>query len=616
MQHPETVDKNARILIVDDEASIRLTFEMFLAREGYGPITTASTFEEALLAIRDHEFDLIISDIVLEGARGTDLLRKIREAGLQCPVVMVTGFPNLDSAAEALRYGAFDYVSKPVNKETLLRFVRNALRHWELEKEKKQLIRENERYKRYMEAIFSSVRDAIVTIDNDLNIVQLNNTAKNWMGYDESNPFTNIKSLPEDMGKSCLQEAIQALKNQKEVRDHHFECRQADNNIRMISLNASPLQDEQDEFSGVVIVARDITLPELDKNSIIRNQFHGYVGSSQVMQSVYKLIENVGKVDTAVLITGESGTGKELAAEALHAESPRRDMSLIKVDCAAISEDLLESELFGHKKGAFTGADRDRPGRLLQADHGTLFLDEIGDISPRMQLRLLRFLQEKTFTPVGQDTPIKVDVRVIAATNVNLIEKVRAGNFREDLYYRLKVVEINLPPLRDRKGGIPLLAYHFLSMFRDQLKRNIHGISDQAMKALSCYYWPGNVRELRHMIERACVLCEGPIISLKHFPEEILSQQMQQNTIADLTSDHTSEQAPQSTTVVNTSLLLPYISEKDELIDALKRARGNKSKAARMLNVDRSTLYRKMQRLGIQEDEFMEHSVQNTPSKI
>jgi len=201
MQHPETVDKNARILIVDDEASIRLTFEMFLAREGYGPITTASTFDEALLAIRDHEFDLIISDIVLEGARGTDLLRKIREAGLQCPVVMVTGFPNLDSAAEALRYGAFDYVSKPVNKETLLRFVRNALRHWELEKEKKQLIRENERYKRYMEAIFSSVRDAIVTIDNDLNIVQLNNTAKNWMGYDESNPFTNIKSLPEDMGK-------------------------------------------------------------------------------------------------------------------------------------------------------------------------------------------------------------------------------------------------------------------------------------------------------------------------------------------------------------------------------------------------------------------------------
>ncbi len=615
MQHLETVDKNASILIVDDEASIRLTFEMFLAREGYGPVTTAATIEEALLAIHEHEFDLIISDIVLEGARGTDLLRKIRETGIQCPVVMITGFPNLDSAAEAVRYGAFDYISKPVNKETLLRFVRQALQHWELEKERKTLIKENEKYKRYLEAIFSSVRDAIITIDNDMNIIQINNTAKNWLGYNEGNPPTNIKSIREEMGQACLQDALQVLKNRKEVREHQIECRKADGNIRIISLNASPLQDGQDEFSGVVIVARDITLPEPDEGGI-RNQFHGYVGSSQVMQSVYKLIENVGKVDTAVLITGESGTGKELAAEALHAESPRRDMPLIKVDCAAITEDLLESELFGHKKGAFTGADRDRPGRLLQADHGTLFLDEIGDISPRMQLRLLRFLQEKTFTPVGQDTPIKVDVRVIAATNVNLIEKVRAGNFREDLYYRLKVVEINLPPLRDRKGGIPILSYHFLSLFRDELKRNIHGISDQAMNALSRYSWPGNVRELRHVMERACVLCEGPTISLEHFPEEILSQQMLQQTIPALTAPESSQNAPQNITAVNANPLPPYISEKDELIDALKRARGNKSKAARMLNVDRSTLYRKMQRLDIQEDEFKENPAQNTSPEI
>lgn len=600
MQHSETVDKNARILIVDDEASIRLTFEMFLAREGYGPITTASTFDEALLAIQDHEFDLIISDIVLEGARGTDLLRKIRETGIQCPVVMITGFPNLDSAAEAVRYGAFDYISKPVNKETLLRFVRQALLHWELEKERTQLIKENEKYKRYLEAIFSSVRDAIITLDNDMNIIQINNTAKNWLAYNEASPVTNIKAIPEEMGRICLQDALQVLKNRKEVREHQVECHKTDGNIRIISLTASPLQDGQDEFSGVVIVARDITLPEPAESRGVRNRFHGYVGSSQVMQGVYKLIENVGKVDTAVLITGESGTGKELAAEALHMESPRRDMPLVKVDCAAISEDLLESELFGHKKGAFTGADRDRPGRLLQADHGTLFLDEIGDISPRMQLRLLRFLQEKTFTPVGQDTPIKVDVRVIAATNVNLIEKVRAGNFREDLYYRLKVVEIKLPPLRDRKGGIPLLAYHFISLFRDQLKRNIHGISDQAMSTLSSYSWPGNVRELRHVIERACVLCEGPTISLEHFPEEIRTQQqVLQESIPALIP-------PETTQRIIALAASPYVSEKDELIDALKRARGNKSKAARLLNVDRSTLYRKIERLEIQPDDFTE----------
>ena len=604
MQQNETVNKEARILIVDDEASIRLTFEMFLAREGYNLVTTAATIEEALIAIHGKTFDLIISDIVLEGARGTDLLRKIRETGIKCPVVMITGFPNLDSAAEAVRYGAFDYISKPVNKETLLRFVRQALQHWELEKEKKQLIKENEKYKRYLEAIFSSVRDAIITLDNDMNIIHINNTAKNWLAYNEANPPTSIRSISEEMGKICLQDALQVLKSRKEVREHQIEYRKADGNIRIISLNASPLQDEQDEFSGVVIVARDITLPEPAESKGLRNRFHGYVGSSQVMQGVYKLIENVGKVDTAVLITGESGTGKELAAEALHLESPRRDMPLIKVDCAAISEDLLESELFGHKKGAFTGADRDRPGRLLQADHGTLFLDEIGDISPRMQLRLLRFLQEKTFTPVGQDTPIKVDVRVIAATNVNLIEKVRAGNFREDLYYRLKVVEIKLPPLRDRKGGIPILAYHFLSLFRDQLKRNIHGISDQAMNALSQYSWPGNVRELRHVMERACVLCEGSTISLEHFPEEIRMRQMFQEATPLLTPPDSSSGALQGTNAVKSSHFPPYISEKDEIIDALKRARGNKSRAARLLNIDRSTLYRKMQRHEIQPDDF------------
>ncbi len=603
MQNDEIVDKNARILIVDDEASIRLTFEMFLARDGYGPITTAATIEEALVAIQTQEFDLIISDIVLEGARGTDLLRKIRKTGILCPVVMITGFPNLDSAAEAVRYGAFDYISKPVNKETLLRFVRQALQHWELEKEKKQLLKENEKYKRYLEAILSSVRDAIITIDNDMNIIQLNDTARNWLAYDEDNPPTNIKALPDEMGRTCLQDALQVLNNRKEVREHQIECRKADGNIRIISLNAAPLQDGQDEFSGIVIVARDITLPTPDEISDIRNRFHGYIGSSQVMQGVYKLIENVGKVDTAVLITGESGTGKELAAEALHAESPRKDMPLIKVDCAAIPEDLLESELFGHKKGAFTGADRDRPGRLLQADHGTLFLDEIGDISPRMQLRLLRFLQEKTFTPVGQDTPVKVDVRVIAATNVNFIEKVRAGIFREDLYYRLKVVEIRLPPLRDRQGEIPMLAYHFLSLFRDQLKRNILGISDQAMNTLALYPWPGNVRELSHVMERACVLCEGSTISLEHFPDEIRSQQMFQKTIPALTPAE-SLKGRQDTTAMNASTNSPYISEKDELIDALRRARGNKSKAARMLNIDRSTLYRKMQRQGIEPDEF------------
>lgn len=585
-------EKDTHILIVDDEASIRLTFEMFLAREGYGPITTASTLDEALAAIKSQTFDLIISDIVLEGEKGTDLLCKIREAGIECPVVMVTGFPNLDTASEAVRYGAFDYISKPVNKETLLKFVRQALKHWKLENEKKNLLQENEKFKRYLEAIFSSVRDAIITIDNEMNIVQLNDTAKQWLLFkDTDTNQLRLESQQSEMGRACLQDAKQVLASRKEVREHQVECKKSDGNIRIISLNAAPLEDGQDEFNGVVIVARDITMPEPETGPHSRNQFHGYVGSSQVMQSVYNLIENVGKVDTAVLITGESGTGKELAAEALHAESGRSDMPLIKVDCAAMPEELLESELFGHVKGAFTGAERNREGKLLQAHNGTLFLDEIGDVSPRMQLRLLRFLQEKTFTPVGQDHPIEVNVRIIAATNVNFTEKVKDGSFREDLYYRLKVVEVKLPPLRDRKGGIPILVHHFLSLFREKLKRNIHGISDQAMDALARYSWPGNVRELRHIIERACVLCEGPTIFLEHFPDEIQKPDTQLQ-----------EHPEPKTNASTVATLPPYISEKDEIIDILKRARGNKSKAARMLNIDRSTLYRKMQRIGIASD--------------
>jgi DNA-binding NtrC family response regulator len=208
-----------------------------------------------------------------------------------------------------------------------------------------------------------------------------------------------------------------------------------------------------------------------------------------------------------------------------------------------------------------------------------------------MQLRLLRFLQEKTFTPVGQDTSVEVDVRIIAATNVDFTQKIKDGSFREDLYYRLKVVEVKLPPLRRLKDSVPILAHHFLSLFREKLKRNIHGISDQAMERLAQYSWPGNVRELRHVIERACVLCEGTTISLVHFPEEI------QNAVPE------TDPTPETGALIDQRPTpLPYISEKDEILDILRRAHGNKAKASRMLKIDRSTLYRKMQRLGIVYD--------------
>ena len=577
------------ILIVDDEESIRLSFEMFLEREGYGPITTVATLDEALIAIKSGPFDLIISDIVLGDRNGTDLLREIKALGITCPVVMITGFPNLDTAAEAVRFGAFDYISKPVNKASLLRFTRQALKHWELEKEKQQLQQENEKYRQYLETIFSSVTDAIITIDRNMNITQLNETARQWMKDNGITNIDNLDKLPGDMGLACFNDARLVLEQKCDVREHQVECPKSDGTIRVMSLNAAPLKDAAQQFHGAVIVARDITQPRPEDDSQARNRFHGYVGASPAMQQVYRLIEHVGKVDTSVLVTGESGTGKELAAEALHAESSRRDKTLVKVDCAAVTESLLESELFGHRKGAFTGADRDRPGKIFLADKGTLFLDEIGDISPRMQLRLLRFLQEKTFTPVGQDTSIQVDVRVIAATNADLLAKVRAGLFREDLYYRLKVVEITLPPLRKRQGGIPLLANHFLIVFRDKLNKQINHISDQSMQALSSYTWPGNVRELRHVMERACILCQGPTLSMEHFPQEIHPLNTNQQTPPTRTTPPSFPDSPS----------IEIESEEDEIQTALKRCRGNKTKAARLLGMDRSTLYRKIKRYNL-----------------
>ncbi len=580
------------ILIVDDEESIRMTFQLFLSRAGYQTVLTADCISSALKQSRATTPDLIISDIVLKGESGTDLLQKLRENGIDCPVVMITGFPNLQSAADAVRLGAFDYLAKPVNKDALLHFTRQALKQQWLQKEKKQLILENEQYRNYLEAVFRSVQDIMITVDPEMRIIEKNDTATRWL-----EAKTGITDFPEDLfeldkhfGLPCLEDARKVLQSKKEVREHRVECRMMNGQSKVLSFNAAPIQDNSGQFFGVVLVARDVTLPKIESSASCRVQFHGYVGISPAMQEVYSLIENVGKFDTTVLITGESGTGKELAAEALHAESYRKDGPLIKVDCASIPEDLLESELFGHRKGSFTGADANRSGRIQQADQGTLFLDEIGDISSRMQLRLLRFLQERTFYPVGSDQPASVDTRVVTATNADLKEKVRQGTFREDLYYRLRVIEILLPPLRNRQQGIPLLAKHFLKEFQEKLGHTISGFSDQAMEALTDHPWPGNVRELKHVIERACVLCQGSTIEQDHLPPEITGKAL-------LHVDNkpvTISPVPAARPAVHTTLAVTDAAT--ELLDALKRCGGNKTEAARLLGINRSTLYRRMRR--------------------
>ena len=588
------------ILVVDDEESLRHTFKIFLKREGYGPIVLASNFEEAVVELSNQSFDLVISDIVLGGSTGIDLLKRIRELNISCPVIMVTGYPNVETASDALRFGAFDYIQKPVEKEQLLKTTRLALQQHRLEFEKQKAEEEKEQYRAYLDTLFRSVSDSIMTIDQNMNIVKMNQAARSFFGSinREMQEGANLAIACSNQTTCFFKEdAEKVLRSGIEIKEHRIEFTTEAMEQKVISICISPLDDGRGGFQGVVIVIRDMTAIVDQAHSKQRNSFHRMVGVSPAMQTVYTMIENVGKVDSAVLITGESGTGKELATEALHLESHRKNRPLVKVDCTAIPENLLESELFGHKKGSFTGADQDRMGRILQADGGTLFLDEIGDVSSMMQLRLLRFLQEKTFYPVGRDTSIQVDVRIIAATNVNLREKVQQGNFREDLYFRLRVIDIILPPLRERTGDVPLLTNNFIQYYAQQMGKPVSGISDQAMDLLSQYHWPGNIRELEHVIERSCVLCNSSTISKELLPTEILHQQTFQPIPKTPVFQQGSEFHSPPPTPFHSNF--QENSLESRIVAALQKSGGNKAKAARLLSIDRSTLYRKLKELQI-----------------
>ena len=592
----EGAKKSSAILVVDDEESLRLTFKMFLSREGYGTVSVASSYDEALDLLEKQEFDLIVSDIVMEGSSGIDLLRRVKELGRKCPVVMVTGYPNINSAAEAVRLGAFDYLAKPVKKDNLLRTARMALQQFALHKENEKLVLEKERYQQYLETVFRSIKDLVITVDAEMMIIDMNTEARKWLEKigPDINPKARIDELP-FFSEIFGFDAQTVLRNEADVEEHRVEFEFEGHGVIVFRVSAAPLLTSDGHFLGVVLVARDVSRLEALEQREKRTGLHRLIGGSRPMQTVYTLIENVGKVDTTVLITGESGTGKELVAEALHLESPRKEMPLVKVDCTAIPENLLESELFGHKKGSFTGADRDRKGRILQADGGTLFLDEIGDISSMMQLRLLRFLQERTFYPVGEDQPIKVDVRVIAATNADLKTQVVAGKFREDLYYRLKVVDIVLPPLRDRYEDIPLLVKKFIDRFSKRIDKAIHGISDQALGQLVRHKWPGNVRELEHIVERACVLCSGVTITLANLPLELQNQDNLE-TLSNTAFSHLHDKDIEGGD-----------NEEERILSTLKLTYGNKAQAARILGIDRSTLYRKIRQFDIDLSQLEAH---------
>jgi two-component system response regulator HydG len=566
----------AKILVIDDEESIVYTFESFLSDEGHD-VLIARNYDDALMHLAGPTVDVVFCDIILGGKTGIDVLREVKTRGLMCPVVMITGLPDVRTASEAVRLGAFDYVAKPVVQEMVVRLTNVALQH-------KRALDDRERWRARLEAIYSSVEDAIITVDKSRVLTEMNEAAKDICGLDRKALGRDITSLDFECAGQCVEMLKTTLDAGQTIRGQRFESRQNGHPPKVLNVSTYPLVERQGSFAGAVMVVREETrIANLERALCQRERLHNILGKSRRMQSLYLLVEALARAESTVLITGESGTGKELIAEALHSLGGRRDQPLVKVNCSALSESLLESELFGHVKGAFTGAVSDRLGRFQRANGGTIFLDEIGDVSPKVQVTILRVLEEKQCERVGDSMPIRLDVRVIAATNKDLQERVRRGEFREDLLYRLRVVEVAVPPLRDRQEDIPLLVEHFLKEFSRKTNKEVAAISSDVESILLDYSWPGNIRELEHALEHAFVLCHNNTITVDHLPLHIREASRTKATWPTRVS----------------SLGASATDKHQVIIRALEKTDWNKAKTARLLGVDRKTLYRQIAKYGI-----------------
>jgi len=449
--------ERAGVLIIEDDGQLAEVLARFLRRQGFD-VETAPDARTAMEKVCARAFDIVLSDIRLPDRSGIDLLQEIKRAVPQTIVLMMTAFSSIESAVEAVRLGADDYLSKPLQLEDV---------------------------------------------------------------------------------RMRIERALERRRLQARVAD---------------------LQQQLAE----------------------RYRFGNIIGKSKPMQELFRILERVARSSATVLIVGRTGTGKELVARAIHYNSPRANGPFVDINCGALPADLLESELFGHVRGAFTGATESRPGLFEAAHGGTLFLDEVDALKPDLQVKLLRALQEKVVRRVGGRENISVDVRIIAATNRDLEEAVRRGEFREDLYYRLNVVTISLPELRERREDIPLLVEHFLTRYAAQNGEPVRRFSPEAMRLLMSYSWPGNVRELQNAVEYALTMSSAPILTIRDLPPHI-------SGIAPLERSALPEREPRTLAEV----------EKRHILRVLEEVGGNHAKAAEILGIDRRTLYRKLQKYGV-----------------
>jgi PAS domain S-box-containing protein len=447
-----------------------------------------------------------------------------------------------------------------------------------------------------LEAIFHSVADGIITLSPELVITHANRASISMFGV----PETEIEGRPVGaILKGKLWDIEDLLRETVETglgtRERENILATPDGKELRVVLSSSRLLDRMGEPAGGVVILRDIThLREMEVSLERRTSLHAIVGESHIVQEIFKLIDQVGPTDSTVLILGESGTGKELVANAIHRSSRRVDGTFVKVNCSALSEGLLESELFGHVRGAFTGALHDRKGRFELASGGTIFLDEVGDLTEGTQVKLLRVLEEREIERVGDTKTIKIDVRIIAATHRDLKKLVQEGTFRQDLYFRLNVIPIQVPPLRERREDIPRLAMEFLEGMCSKLDKAIGSISPDALRTFLDHDWPGNVRELRNAIEHACVKSGGSTLLLEDLPRELIEERAR---IAALARKAGGEAPPE--TMTRSPGDDPDV-RKQQILDALQKTGWHRGRAASLLGINRATLWRRMRRLGIE----------------
>jgi PAS domain S-box-containing protein len=439
--------------------------------------------------------------------------------------------------------------------------------------------------KNRFENIFHGVSEGILTIDNKWNIQSFNRTAEIITGF--SGQEVKGKKCWEIFRSSVCRNGCHmetTLKLNKEMLNNELIIKKKNGSHLPIRVNSKPFLTAEGECIGGIETFRDITeLKILSKHLEDRYSFGNIIGNSKAMQNIYTILEHVSQTDSTVLITGESGTGKEIIARAIHLNSYRKKQPFMAVNCSAFVETLLESELFGHERGAFTGAIKTKPGRFELAKNGTLFLDEIGDISPQVQVKLLRVLETRQFERVGGTKAISMNVRIIVATNKNLKKEIEEKRFREDLFYRINVVNIHLPPLRERKEDLPLLIEYFLQKFRKKFNKRIKHVSPDAFQILNRYHWPGNIRELENVLEHVFVLCSKETIKPYCLPNWLVQiMKLKQSVLDDRYNTETIKDA-----------------EKDHIQSVLLKYNGDRQKVAEALGVDKSTLWRKMKKYGL-----------------